>query len=89
MQLDVKLKNICPHKRVALAAIMTEVDEYGEEHRRGMKTVTVPAHHYESCRDVTVKCIKFVLPEDLDVSGSPTDCMCNNRHFGQDLSHTI
>lgn len=81
VQLDVKLKNICPHKRVALAAIMTEVDEYGEEHRRGMKTVTVPAHHYESCRDVTVKCIKFVLPEDLDVSGSPTDCMCNNRHF--------
>ena len=65
VQLDVKLKNICPHKRVALAAIMTEVDEYGEEHRRGMKTVTVPAHHYESCRDVTVKCIKFVLPEDL------------------------
>lgn len=81
VQLDVTLKNICPHKRVALAAVMTEVDEYGEEHRRGMKTVTVPAHHHECCRDVTVKCIKFVLPEDLDVSGGPTDSMCNERHF--------
>lgn len=80
LQLDVTLKNVCPNKRVALAAIVTEVDDNDVEHKRGLKTMTVPAHTRESCRDVTVKCIKFVLPEDLDVSGS-ANAMCNNRRF--------
>ena len=80
LQLDVTLKNVCPNKRFALAAIVTEVDDNDVEHKRGLKTMTVPAHTRESCRDVTVKCIKFVLPEDLDVSGS-ANAMCNNRRF--------
>ena len=33
------------------------------------------------CRDVLVQCIKFVLPEDLDVSGGNTNAMCNARNF--------
>ena len=80
VQLSVTLKNVCPHRRVALAAILTEVDEHGLEYKRGMKTVLVPAHTKESCRDVTVRCIKFVLPESLDVSGS-TSSICNARNF--------
>lgn len=80
IQLDVTLKNVCPHKRVALAAIITEVDKYGIEHKRGMKTMTVPAHTKQSCHDVTVRCIKFVLPEDLDVSGSENS-ICGSRKF--------
>lgn len=80
IQLDVTLKNVCPHKRVALAAIITEVDSYGNEYKRGMKTMTIPAHTRSSCQDVTVRCIKFVLPQDLDVSGS-TECICNERKF--------
>lgn len=80
LQLDVTLKNVCPNKRVALAAIVTEVDQYGIEHKRGMKTMTVPAHTKPSCSDVIVRCIKFVLPEDLDVNGSPRG-LCNERHF--------
>lgn len=80
IQLDVTLKNVCPHKRVALAAIITEVDKYGIEHKRGMKTMTVPAHTKQSCHDVTVRCIKFVLPEDLDVSGSENS-ICDSRKF--------
>ena len=35
-----------------------------------MKIMTIPAHTGDSCRDVTVRCIKFVLPEDIDVSGA-------------------
>ena len=31
LQLDVTVKNVCPGKRVALAAILTEVDENGTE----------------------------------------------------------
>lgn len=78
VQLDVSLKNVCPNKRVALAVLLYEVDALGNEHKRGMKILTVPAHTRSSCRDVTVRCLKFVLPEDLDVSGS-ADSLCGNR----------
>ena len=79
IQVDATIKNVCPGKRVALAVILTEVDEHGEEHQRGMKTVTIPAHNAPSCRDVQVRCIKFVVPEDLDVSGGSTQAMCARR----------
>ena len=80
LQLDVTLKRVCPHKRVALAVILTEVDDKGEEHKRGLKTVTVQAHNMNGCRDVLVRCIKFVLPEDLSVAGD-TDDICGKRKF--------
>lgn len=80
VQLSVTLQNVCPNRRVALAAILTEVDSQGLEHRRGMKTVLIPAHTRSTCRDVAVRCINFVLPESLDVSGS-TDSICNTRNF--------
>ncbi|MBQ8356579.1 MAG: VWA domain-containing protein [Clostridia bacterium] len=73
VQLDVTLRNVCPHKRVALAVLLNEVDACGCEHKRGLKTLTVPAHTRSGCHDVTVRCIKFVLPEDLDASG----CACS------------
>ena len=62
--------------QVALAAILTEVDQNGMEHQRGMKAMTIPAHDSPTCRDVLVKCVKFVLPEDLSVSGGS---MCSPR----------
>ena len=80
LQLDVTLRKVCPGKRVALAVILTEVDDKDNEYDRGTKTLVIPAHRASSCRDVTVRCIKFVLPEELDVSGSP-DMLCNKRFF--------
>ena len=80
VQLDVTLKNVCPKKRVALAVILNEVDENGMEHKRGLKTMTIPAHTRETCQDVLVKCIKFILPEDLDVYDT-TDSICNERNL--------
>ena len=80
VQLDVTLQNVCPNRRVALAAILTEVDDEDNEYKRGMKTMVIPAHTRETCRDVTVRCIKFVLPESLNVSGS-TGTMCSTRNF--------
>lgn len=47
----------------------------------GTKTLTIPAHFSTSCRDVLVKCVKFILPENLDVSGSSTTAICNTRNF--------
>ena len=49
IQLSVTLQNVCPNKRVALAAILTEVDGQGCEHKRGMKTVLIPAHTRGTC----------------------------------------
>lgn len=77
IQLDVTIKNVCPGKRVALAAILTEEDQSGGEHQRGMKAMTIPAHDSPACRDVSVRCIRFVVPEDLSVSGG----MCGPRRF--------
>lgn len=75
--LDATLRGVCPNRRVALAAIVTEVDAQGVEHKRGVKTMTIPAHTSASCRDVLVRCIKFVLPEDETAAVS----MCTERHF--------
>lgn len=81
LQLDINLKNVCPDRRVALGVVLTEVDQEGNEYQRGIKTITVPAHHFSGCRDILVKCVKFVLPEDLDVSGGTAGAMCNTRFF--------
>lgn len=80
LQLDVTIKDVCPKKRVALAVILTELDNKDNEFKRGLKTITVPAHNGPECRDVKVRCIKFVLPEDLNVSGSKNS-ICGKRRF--------
>ena len=78
IEMEVTIKNVCPGKRTALAAILTEVDRNGTEYPRGMKTMTIPAHQFAGCRDVRVACIRFVVPEDLSVSGG---AMCSPRRF--------
>ncbi|MBQ8396882.1 MAG: VWA domain-containing protein [Clostridia bacterium] len=80
LQLDVTLRNVCPNKRIALAVLLNEVDSCGCEHKRGLKTLTVPAHTKGSCHDVTIRCIKFVLPEDLDAA-NPAGSICSTRKF--------
>ena len=80
LQLDVTVRKVCPHKRAAVAVILTEVDSKGKEYPRGMKTFLIPAQDTEGCRNVTVRCIKFVLPESLDVSGG-TNGLCDRRNF--------
>ena len=90
LELDLTIKNVCPDKRVALGIILTEVGCYGEEHPRGFKTVTIPAHHSSGCRDVRVKCMKFVLPEDLNECGGNPGSMCGERKFkAQVIANTM
>lgn len=80
LQLDVTIARVCPGKRVALAVVVNETDGNGNEYKRGLKTFVLPAHTRDTCQDVTVRCIKFVLPEALDADGSTTG-MCNERKF--------
>lgn len=90
LQVSATVKNVCPGKRVALAVVLTEVDAYGEEHPRGLKAFTIPAHDSPACRDVRVQCIKFVLPEDLSVSEGVPRRLCTSRDFRARLiSHYI
>lgn len=70
LEVRATVRNVCPDKRVALAILLSEVDSKGEEHSRGMKTVTIPKHHCPTCRNVLVRGIRFILPEDLNVSGT-------------------
>lgn len=76
IQMNVTLKHVCPNKRVALAAVLTEVDDAGKEHSRGMKTITVPAHHHMTRRDIQVRNIRFVLPDEPDSLCSHEGCRC-------------
>ena len=80
LQLDVTLKNVCPRKRIALAAILTEEDHCGEEQNRGMKILTVPAHTNPTCHDVTVRCIKFVVPDQIEKYDQNTS-HCDGKTF--------
>ncbi len=89
IELEVTLKNVCPGRRTALGIILTETDCYGKEHPRGIKTITVPAHSYPACRDILVKCIRFVLPDDLNVS-CRTGGMCGVRDLkARVIAHNI
>lgn len=82
LQLNVTLKNICPQRKVALAAMIAEVDSEGLEYQRGFKAMTIPAHSRETCHDVKVSCIKFVLPEDLSLaSDADGSSECGDRQF--------
>lgn len=78
LQLSVTLQNVCPGKRVALAAILSELNDEDVELQRGMKILTVPAHDSTSCQDVTVRCITFVLPQD---EAAVATSICGERRF--------
>lgn len=78
LQLDVTLRNVCPGKRVALAVILTEERPCGKEMPCGIKTLTIPAHNKTGCRNVKVRCIKFVLPEGMNKS-SCKKSLCGER----------
>lgn len=90
LEVSTTLKNVCPGKRVALGVVLTEEDQYGVEHHRGTKTMTIPAHNHPTCRDILVKCIKFVLPEDLNPCSGGSCAMCGPRHLKvRFISHLI
>lgn len=64
LQLDINLLNVCPGRRVALAVVLTELDQNDVPQPRGMKTFIIPAHTLPTCSDVLVTCIRFILPDD-------------------------
>ena len=83
LQLDVNLLNVCPDRRVALAVVLTEIDQNGVEEPRGIKFFSIPAHTLPNCSDLLVTCIRFILPDE-GVG------LCAERNFrAQFMAHYI
>lgn len=80
LQLDVTVKAVCPGKRLAVSVLLYEIDSSCAAHPRGVRHLLVPAQTGEGCRDVTLRCISFSVPEALDPSGN-TGNLCNAREF--------
>ena len=73
------IKNVCPGKALGAAVYLTEVDDQGEEQDRGLKIFRIPPQEGEECRDVTLNCIHFVVPETEESCCSRT--LCRKRNF--------
>lgn len=78
--LGIRLKNVCPHRRIALGVIAHEIIN-DAEYERGFAVVTVPALPTPTaeppCTDITVKPITFVFPEGLENESTN----CESRTF--------
>ncbi|MFA7099228.1 MAG: hypothetical protein WC143_04005 [Eubacteriales bacterium] len=79
LDLSLTLKRIAPCREVAIGISLNELDFFGHEHRRGFKAIRYPGHPC-GCRDVKIRCIRWVLPEFYDEMGSP-GAICNARKF--------
>ena len=80
VEVNAVIRDVCPGKRIGAAIILTEVDLQGKEHNLGMKTYEIPAQKGENCRDVTLNCIQFVVPESTRV-WDPCAGICSPRCF--------
>ena len=80
LELTMKLKNVCPGKRVAVGVALVECDHEGHEYPRGMQTFTIAAHRHQGCSDLPVPPMRFILPEDISVGGCDSPCG-SRRHF--------
>ena len=89
-QVGVTLKNVCPGKRVALAIQLLELDEQDQKIQRGMKFFTVPAHSGPNCRDMDLRCIRFILPDlSCPCGASQTGCRPQIRLIARAFAHYI
>lgn len=76
LQVDFTLKGVCPHRRTCVGIIVSELMAGGTEESRGFKTLIVPAHDGQTCRDIHVMCVSFVLPAPESNCGT-----CTGRHL--------
>ena len=80
VQVDVTIKGVCPGKRLAASILLSERDPEGISQTRGVKHVLIPAQTGDACRDITLRCVQFSVPETLDPQGDPNS-ICKERQF--------
>ena len=74
LELSLTIKNVCPNKKVAVAVMLNEIDDYGVEHKKAIKIISIPAHTNNKCKDIKLTNIKLVLPEE-------DNNMCETKKF--------
>ena len=74
LELSLTIKNVCPNKKVAVAVMLNEIDDYGAEHKKAIKIISIPAHTNNKCKDIKLTNIKLVLPEE-------DNNMCETKKF--------
>ena len=74
LELSLTIKNVCPNKKVAVAILLNEIDDYGVEHKKAIKIISIPAHTNNKCKDIKLTNIKLVLPEE-------DNNMCGRKKF--------
>lgn len=80
LHVNLTLKNVCPNRRIALGLLLRELGNNGLEETRGFRAMVVPAHNRSSCIDIPLSTIRFVLPEELHLTGASL-CSSACRHF--------
>ena len=80
VQVNVTIKDVCPGKRIAVGVFLSEMNPCNQEVRRGVKMFTVPPLNGTHCRNLKLKCIRFVVPEDIDGTYCE-DMLCRKRIF--------
>ena len=80
VEVSAVIRNVCPHRSIAAAVLLTEVDRCGIEHNRGLKTYEIPPQGGDACRDLELKCVRFIVPESTRTwEDCPT--LCDERRF--------
>ena len=79
VEVNAVIRDVCPGRAVAAAVLLTEVDSCGKEHNRGLKTFELPALTGDTCRDLPLSCIRFVVPESTAFKDPHS--MCKERVF--------
>ena len=80
VQVDVTIQAVCPGKRVSASIILMEIAADGTKQPRGTKHILIPAQAGDACQDITLRCVAFSLPENLDAAGD-TGTICAERKF--------
>ncbi len=80
LDLTLTLRGVCPGKRVAAGVRLTEMDAAGREYPRAFRASTVPAHSQSGYADITLPVMRFIMPEDISVSGAQS-MLSGRRHF--------
>lgn len=79
IQLNLHFKDVCPDRRIAASVILAEECPDGTEQPRGLRTLLVPAHHGDGCKDVRLSCVQFSVPDELCFcSGEAQPCRTRN-----------
>ncbi len=90
IQLRMTLKNVYPGRRIALAVLLYEIDDVGNETKCGLKTINIPAHHQPLATDIELRSIRFVLPNDDYHDNAHSVSRCGKRNFiARTIAHYI